>query len=179
VSDPVQVPNAVVLFQLREIAEDPAFVPTPSLVEYARLTIPDDPALIAEIRSKSDRCVDLNAFARGQPDEALVIEKQPLEAIPQDIAIELAQLDAGESSVALARGGQRLFLMLCGREPVIAPAPADAEAAPDTAAATDEPAPEPEINRDAIRERLLNAKAQGQSEALLEELRAAAIIEVR
>lgn len=154
VSDPVQVPNAVVLFQLREIAEDPAVAPVPTQVEYAQFLIPDDPAYVAQIRAGSDRCTDLYAFADGQADTVLTIEKKPLGDIPNDIVIELAQLDPGESSTALTRGGNRMFLMLCGREPV-------AETPP---------------SRDAIRESLINAKLNGLSEQLLEELRAAAII---
>ena len=122
--------------------------------EYARLLIPDDAAYVAEIKSKSDRCTDLYPFAKGQPDSVLTVEKKPLAEIDQDIAIELAKLDPGESSTALTRGGQRMFLMLCGREPI-----------------TEEP-----VSRDAIRDTIINTKLNGLAEQLLEELRAAAII---
>jgi peptidyl-prolyl cis-trans isomerase SurA len=154
VSDPVQVPNAVVLFQLREIAEDPSVKPVSAQIEYAKFLVPDDAAYIADIRANSDRCTDLYPFAEGKPDAVLTVEKKPVGDIDNDIAIELAQMDPGESSVALTRGGSRMFLMLCSREPV-----------------TEEP-----VSRDQVREGLLNAKLAGLSEQLLEELRAAAVI---
>lgn len=154
VSDPVQLPNAVALFQLREIAEDPTVDAVPSQAEYARFLIPDDAAYVAEIKSKSDRCTDLYPFAKGQPDGVLTVEKKPVVDIDQDIAIELAKLDPGESSTALTRGGQRMFLMLCGREAI-----------------TEEP-----VSRDAIRDTIINTKLNGFAEQLLEELHAAAII---
>jgi peptidyl-prolyl cis-trans isomerase SurA len=68
--------------------------------------------------------------------------------------MELARLDPGESSVALTRGGFRRFLMLCSRTVV-----------------ADEP-----VNRDNIREQVINQKLDGMAEAYLEELHAAAII---
>ena len=154
VSDPVQLPNAVALFQLREIAEDPAVDAVPAQAEYAKFLIPDDAAYVAEIRANSDRCTDLYPFAKGQPETVLTVEKKPLAEIDQDIVIELAQLDPGESSTALTRGGQRMFLMLCSREAV-------AEEPP---------------SRDAVRDTLVNTKLNGLAEQLLEELRAAAII---
>ena len=56
-------------------------------------------------------------MADGQPPEVLErISKAP-EEIPQDVALELAKLDPGETSATLTRSdGQTLMLlMLCGR----------------------------------------------------------------
>ncbi|MES2144806.1 MAG: peptidylprolyl isomerase [Pseudomonadota bacterium] len=176
VSDPVQVQNAVVLFQLRDIAEDPTVAATPSETEYAQLLIPDDAGVVANIVANSDRCTDLYAFARGKDAAVLTVEKKLVADIPQDIAIELAKLDPGESSTVLTRGGSRMFLMLCSRAPL--PAVPDAPKAVATAdgAATPAPAPDPAAAREAVRNQLLNAKLNGLSEQLLEELRAAAVI---
>ncbi len=154
VSDPVQVQNAVVLFLLREIAQDPAVAPTPYETEYAQFLIPDDQAYVAKVRANSDRCTDLYAFAKGKPEAVLTVEKKPATDIPQDIAIELAQLDPGESSTALTRGSNRMFLMLCSRTPLA----------------------EVPVSRDEIRSALLNGKLNGLAEQLLEGLRAAAVI---
>jgi peptidyl-prolyl cis-trans isomerase SurA len=178
VSDPVQVQNAVVLFLLREIAEDPAIDATPSETEYAQLLIPEDPASLAEILAKSDRCTDLYAFAKGKPETVLTVEKRPVSDIPQDIAIELAKLDPGESSTALSRNGQRMFLMLCGRAP-LPDVPDATEFVASADSETPAPAPDPAAARDNVRNALLNAKLNGLAEQLLEELRAAAVIEER
>ena len=70
------------------------------------------------------------------------------------MALELARLDPGETSVALTRGGFRRMLMLCGREQVLDPQP----------------------TREQIREQITNQKLEGLAEGYLEELRAAAII---
>ncbi|MES2664792.1 MAG: peptidylprolyl isomerase [Pseudomonadota bacterium] len=154
VSEPVFVPGAVVLFQMREIAVDTAAKPASVTVEYARLVIPNDPAEVARIRAGADACMDLYGLTKGLPAEQLVIETRPMGEIPQDIGLELAKLDAGEMSAALSSGTGRMILMLCNRAPVL-----------------EEP-----IARDAVRGNLLNRKLEGLSEAYLEELRAAAII---
>jgi peptidyl-prolyl cis-trans isomerase SurA len=81
--------------------------------------------------------------------------KKPSE-IPQDIAIELAKLDPGESSTALTRanGDTLVFLMLCKRV-----AAANAE-----------------IERDAVVNAIRQRILQGYSQQLVEQLRADARI---
>ncbi|TAG12915.1 MAG: peptidylprolyl isomerase [Rhodobacterales bacterium] len=154
VSDPVIVPNAVVLFQLRDVARDEAAEPIAVTVEWAEFLVPDDAAEIARLRAEVDSCMDLYGQANGLPEDRLTITTQPAGEVPGDVGLELAQLDPGESSVALTRAGFRRFLMLCGRE---------------------ETQEEP-ISRDAVRERVVNQKLEGMAEGYLEELRAAAII---
>ncbi|MBL9051589.1 MAG: peptidylprolyl isomerase [Tabrizicola sp.] len=154
VSDPISVPGAVVLFMLRDVAEDKTAEPIAVSVEWAEFLVPDDAAEIARIRAASDECNDLNAQAKGLPEDRLTITKSALEAVPGDVALELAKLDPGESSVALTRGGFRRFLMLCGREQVL----------------------EPQPTREQVREQVINQKLEGMAEGYLEELRAAAFI---
>jgi peptidyl-prolyl cis-trans isomerase SurA len=154
VSDPVVVPGAVVLFQLRDVAEDKSADPVSVTVEWAELLIPDDAAEIARLRASVDRCMDLYGQAKGLPEDRLTVTKQSAAEVPGDVGLELARLDPGESSVALKRGGFRRFLMLCGREQT-----------------QEEP-----ISRDAVRERVINQKLEGMAEGYLEELRSAAII---
>lgn len=175
VSDPVQLPNAVALFQLRDIAEDPAVEAIPSETEYAQLLIPDDAAVVAEIVANSDRCTDLYAFAKGKDDAVLTVEKKSVGDIPQDIAIELAKLDPGENSTALTRGGSRMFLMLCSRAP-LPQAPQAGEVTVTAEGEAPAEAPDPAAAREAVRNQLLNAKLNGLAEQLLEELRFAAVI---
>ena len=155
------IPNAVALFQLRDIEETSVAAPTYSEIEYAAYYIPGgrtEPALAqaAQIRGRIDTCDDLYGIAKGQPAEVLERVKKAPSDIPQDVAIELSKLDTGEVSTTLTRAnGQTLMLlMMCGR----------------TAAA----------NASASREDVTNALRQerltGYAEQLLEQLRADARI---
>jgi len=161
VTDPLPIPNAVALFQLRDIEETSVAAPTYSEIEYAAYYIPGgrtEPALAqaAQIRGRIDTCDDLYGIAKGQPAEVLERVKKAPSEIPQDVAIELSKLDTGEVSTTLTRAnGQTLMLlMMCGR----------------TAAA----------NASASREDVTNALRQerltGYAEQLLEQLRADARI---
>ncbi|MCU0827091.1 MAG: peptidylprolyl isomerase [Tabrizicola sp.] len=154
VSDPVQVPGAVVLFLLRDVAMDQSAEPLQVTVEWAEFLVPDDAAEIARIQADVDTCYDLNGQARGLPEDRLTVTTQAASEVPGDVGLELAKLDPGETSVALTRGGFRRMLMLCGRQETL----------------------EPEPTRDQVRERVINQKLEGMAEGYLEELRAAAII---
>lgn len=154
VSDPLVVPGAVVLFMLRDVDLDRSAPPVQVTFEWAEAVVPDDPAEIARLRAAVDICYDLNGREANLPPDRLKIMTQPAAEVPGDVALELARLDPGESSVALERSGFRRFLMLCRRDVV-----------------REEP-----ISRDAVRERLISQKAERLAETFLEELRAAAII---
>ncbi len=161
VTAPLPIPNAVALFQLRDIQETTTSAPTYSAIEYAAYYLaggrsPETLAQAEKIRARVDTCNDLYGEAKGQPAEVLErVTKNPGE-ISQDIAIELSKLDPGEVSTALTRSnGQTLmFLMMCGR----------------TAAA----------NQEASREDVINALRQqrlvGYADQLLAELKANARI---
>jgi peptidyl-prolyl cis-trans isomerase SurA len=154
VSDPVTVPGAVVLFQLRDVALDPAAEPIAVTVEWADFLIADDAETVAEIRANSDDCTDLYALANGLPEDRLTVTKGPATEVPGDVGLELARLDPGESSIALTRSGFRRLIMLCSRE-----------------LTREEP-----VSRDRVREVVINQKLEGLAEGYLEELRAAAFI---
>lgn len=154
VSDPLIVPGAVVLFQLRGVAEDTSAEPIAVTVEWAEFLVPDDAAAIATLRAEVDGCLDLYGQANGLPEDRLTVTSQPMGEVPGDVALELARLDPGESSIALSRAGYRRFLMLCEREVTM-----------------EEPS-----TRDQVREQIVNQKIEGMAEGYLEELRAAAII---
>ncbi|MEM9969191.1 MAG: peptidylprolyl isomerase [Pseudomonadota bacterium] len=122
VTAPLPIPNAIALFQLRGIREGTAPRQIYAEIEYATYAIPGGrsaPALAvaAQVRATVDGCKDLYKVAQGQPEQLLEITAQAPAAIPRDIAIELAKLDPGESSVALTRSNEQtlLFLMLCKR----------------------------------------------------------------
>ncbi|WP_353888463.1 peptidylprolyl isomerase [uncultured Roseovarius sp.] len=124
VSEPLPIPGAVALFQLRDIEETDAPDPEYSAIEYAAYYISGGHSQKAlaraqQVKDNTDVCDDLYGIAKGEPPEVLERGSRAPEEIPQDIAIELAKLDPGEVSTTLTRSnGQTLvFLMLCGRTP--------------------------------------------------------------
>ncbi|APZ54570.1 peptidylprolyl isomerase [Salipiger abyssi] len=122
VTDPLPIPGAIALFQLRDI-EETGYTPAEiAAVEYAAYYMPGgrSPETLAKARvlaERVDRCDDLYGVAKGQPENVLDRGTLPPAEIPTDIAYELSKLDPGEVSTALTRSdGQTLvFLMLCGR----------------------------------------------------------------
>jgi peptidyl-prolyl cis-trans isomerase SurA len=122
VSEPLNIPDAVALFQLRGIEETGAPAPQFAAIDYAAYYLPggrSEAALAqaAKLRREIDVCDDLYGIAQGLPAEVLERGSKPPAEIPQDMAFELSKLDPGEVSTALTRNdGQTLvFLMLCGR----------------------------------------------------------------
>lgn len=165
VSSPLPIPNAIALFQLRDIRETDAPQREYSAIEYAAYYIPGGRTAAALDRARAitarvDRCDDLYGIAKGQPENVLDRGTLPPADIPQDIAIELAKLDPGEVSTALTRanGETLVLLMMCGRTPVL----------PE----------EQEIDREAVSAQLRNSRLTAFSETLLDELRAEATIRI-
>ena len=118
----LNIPNAVALFQLRDIEETAKPSRTYSEIEYAAYYMaggrsPETLQQAANLKAQVDVCDDLYTYAKGQPDSVLDRETVTPSALPTDFALELAKMDAGEVSTALTRSdGQALvFLMLCGR----------------------------------------------------------------
>lgn len=163
VTAPLPIPNAVALFQLRGIEETGTPSPRYSEIDYAAYYIPGGRteaglAAAAKLRARVDVCDDLYGVAKGQPAEVLDRGGKKPSEIPQDVAIELAKLDPGESSIALTRAnGQTLvFLMMCKRT-------AEANA---------------EVDREAATASIRQRKLQGYADQLVEQLRADARITV-
>ncbi|MEM6312435.1 MAG: peptidylprolyl isomerase, partial [Pseudomonadota bacterium] len=126
VTEPITTEQAIILLQMRDIAETATAEPSYAEIEYATYFIPggrSEEALQAARRVEDtvNTCDDLYGVAQGQPVSVLDVITQPPSEIPQDIAIQLNQLDPGEVSTALTRSnGQTLmFLMLCSRTPVV------------------------------------------------------------
>ncbi|WP_246039846.1 peptidylprolyl isomerase [Sulfitobacter sabulilitoris] len=126
VTQPISIPNAVALFQLRGIEETSAPTAEYAAIEYATLAIAGGRSAAAlsqaaSVAARVDVCDDLYGVAKGQPPEVLTRTSQAPGDIPQDIAMELSKLDAGEISTVLTRGaGETLLLvMLCGRTAAI------------------------------------------------------------
>lgn len=161
VTDPLNIPDAVALFQLRDIQETGSPAQEYAAIEYAAYYIPGGRTptglkAASKLRARVDKCDDLYGIAKGEPEEMLDRETLPPAEIAQDFAIELSKLDPGEVSTALTRNnGQTLvFLMMCGR----------------TAAVNEDVAREDAAN--ALRANRINAYA----DSLLDQLRADARI---
>lgn len=165
VTPPLQIPNAVALFQLRGIQESGVNQPTYAAVEYATFYIDgglSDNARreAALIDARTDTCDDLYGVARGLPPDLLERQSLPPAQIPTDVAMELSKLDPGETSAVLTRneGGTLMLLMLCGRTPAL----------DDGSAAG--------LDREAVRNQIRARRLNGLADALLAELRASADI---
>ncbi len=122
ISDPITLPNAVALFQLRDLREVATQAPSFSSIDYAIYYLPggrsaDTLAQANELIEQIDTCDDLYGVAKGQPAEVLERVSASPSEIPRDVALELAKLDPNEVSTTLTRNnGQTLaFIMLCSR----------------------------------------------------------------
>ena len=122
VTPPLQLSNAIALFQLRDLAEIVGQAPSYAAIDYAMFflaggrtadTLETGQKLIDSI----DTCDDLYGIAKNQPPGTLQRQSLPPSEIPSDVAVELAKLDPGETSLALTRnnGQSLMLLMLCGR----------------------------------------------------------------
>jgi peptidyl-prolyl cis-trans isomerase SurA len=163
VTPPIELENAVALLQLRAVRERGFVAATPAALDYAVLRIPGGRSTqglteAATIAANIDTCNDLYEWVREQgiAQDRLFRDRVAPGAIPQDIALELAKLDANEMSWNLTdAGGQTLlFVMLCQREGAL---------------------PEGATREDIARQ-LQSQKLQGYAEALLADLRAQATI---
>jgi peptidyl-prolyl cis-trans isomerase SurA len=153
---PVPLGPALAIFQLRGLREGSSDGPAITSVDYVTMPLPsiateDGAAAAAALRADIDVCDDLYALRPGAFERL----DQPLAAIPTDIAMALATLDAGEISFAPTRnaGATTLAVMLCARNVA-----------------------EPEGGRDGLRQQLNNQRLGQYANALLEELRADAMI---
>lgn len=157
VSEPFAVPGAVVLYFLRQIGQEDGEASTGKTLSYAQYLVPETGSTAAEIarlRGAVDTCDDLYEEAKGLPAERLTRDSLPEGQVPGDIARVLAGLDANEADSSMIRGGFRVFLMLCSRNPTLEVPP----------------------SREEVRTRLVNVRLAGQAELYLSELRAEAII---
>ncbi|MGR3598929.1 MAG: peptidylprolyl isomerase [Heliomarina sp.] len=121
-TQPIPLPNAVAIFQMRGIQEIPGGTPSYSSIDYATYMVPggrsaEAQAAAASVLAQVDRCDDFYGLPGIETPGVFQRQSQAPGAIPRDIALELAKLDQNETSTALTRSnGQTLVvLMLCGR----------------------------------------------------------------
>ncbi len=171
ISQPLNIPGAVVLFFLRDTRGTLRPGATDQTVDYLTLRLPSaqEGARIAAVaRSCDDVFVQANRYA----GDVISRQSAPLGTVPADIAQRLSSLDADEASV-IDYGAGASLVMLCKRTPTLL----DSDAADGPLAgdgATAGPAPLP--SQDEMRQSIFSAKVNDAAEAYLAELRADAVI---
>ena len=161
VTAPIPITDGVALFQMRGLREINQVVPEPAAIEYAAFYIAGgltDSALreAQYIDNRVDTCDDLYGVAQGLPEDRLQRDVLPPADIPTDVAMILATLDTGETNYSLtqANGETLVFLMMCGRTPVLGEG----------------------VDRETVRNQLRSQRLATYADALLADLRAAATI---
>ncbi len=159
VSKPVNLPNAIAIFELRGLADAPPPPADMVTVDYLAWTIPDvrtpaGAALADEVRHKVTTCGDLYGFVKRAGGPQLTRTTEALPKVPADVALALARLDPGEVSTSIAEGSGTRLLMLCSRTVT----------------------PDPKATPDALKAELFSARVNALADSRLDQLRAAANI---
>ena len=116
ITTPLEVPNAVVLFQLRDVAETTAQSPEISAIEYAHLKGPADAVKAAT--QMADTCDDFYGAAKDDPSLSLTIRSESPDQMSQALSLRLMGLDKNEIDempAAAAAGDHAEIVMLCAR----------------------------------------------------------------
>ena len=116
ITTPLEVPNAVVLFQLRDVAETTAQSPEISAIEYAHLKGPADAVKAAT--QMADTCDDFYGAAKDDPSLSLTIRSESPDQMSQALSLRLMGLDKNEIEempAAAAAGDHAEIVMLCAR----------------------------------------------------------------
>ena len=155
VTEPMDLPTAIALFQLRAIRDVPAEPATIAAIEYAVFHAESD-AQAEKVAASADECDDLYGLAFGKDQSVLERNTTPPSSVPRDIALELAKLDSNEAAILPGAGDTRV-VMLCQR--VIA-----AESLP---------------SREDVRQQLFNQRLTGFAQLHLDALKAEADIKIK
>ena len=181
VSQPLNVPGAVVVFFLRDTRGSLRPGATEQVLDYVRVTL-GSAEEAARMAAVSDSCAELFVAGRGLPDGQIQRQSVPQGQVPTDVGLRLATLDENETTV-INYGGAVQLLMLCKRTPALmAEAPeAPVATSPDSGASTAEegaaqPDPDALPARDDLRNQIFNRKVAQAADAYMAELRANAVI---
>ena len=115
VTTPIEVNNAIVLFQLRDIAESLSNDLDIISMEFARITGPSSALKLAA--RTVDSCDDLYGLIKLNKDFVFTILTQPPDKIEQGIALRLNSLDKDEISIfSNGPDDEGDLIMLCKRD---------------------------------------------------------------
>ena len=114
ITKPLEITNAIVLFQLLDIAETAFQLPKISAIEYAQLAGPE--SAVVSVSTRADTCDDLYGLVKTDAALTLTIQSHPQDQITQAIALRLNGLDKNEQSIRpTTEPNQADMVMLCAR----------------------------------------------------------------
>ena len=115
VTTPIEIKDAIVLFQLRDIEESLSNDPETISMEFARITGPSSALKLAA--RTVDSCDDLYGLIKLNKDFVFTILPQPPDKIEQGIALRLNSLDKDEISIfSNGPDDEGDLIMLCKRD---------------------------------------------------------------
>ena len=115
VTTPIEVNNAIVLFQLRDIEESISNDPETISMEFARITGPN--SLLKLAVKTIDSCDDLYGLTKLNENFVFTILTQHPDDIEQEIALRLNSLDKDEISIfSNGPDDEGDLIMLCKRD---------------------------------------------------------------
>ena len=119
VTDPLSIPNALALFQLRGIRETAYRRPLPDSVDYLRYALPkSELENINAIRANINHCDDLYGWAKGNPNHVLKRETVKRAEIDGPTRNVLTNLDENEYVIA-TQGPTTTLIMMCSRSQIL------------------------------------------------------------
>ena len=114
ITKPLEITNAIVLFQLLDVAETAFQLPKISVIEYAQLTGPE--SAVVSVSTRTDTCDDLYGLVKTDATLTLTIQSHPQDQITEAIALRLNGLDKNEqSTLPTTEPNQADMIMLCAR----------------------------------------------------------------
>jgi peptidyl-prolyl cis-trans isomerase SurA len=114
ITKPLEVRNAIVLFQLRDIAETTAQSPEVAAIEYGRLSGPAEAVRTAV--QMANTCDDFYGAVKAEQSLSFKIHSKSPDQISQGLSLRLMGLDKGEfAAIPTAEGDQAEIVMLCAR----------------------------------------------------------------
>ena len=115
VTEPLRVPNAVALFQLRAIEETGFAFPSSGTIDYLTYEFEQSGLdTLQHLKAKIVHCDDLYAEAKRSPTHVLSRKSMPVKNIQTDLAEILNLLDRHEKYF-FSKGSKSTLVMLCGR----------------------------------------------------------------
>ncbi len=113
VTAPLEVTNAILLFQLRDVRETTPKKRQVSAIEYATIDVPSQRT--NDIMARIDVCDDLYGVAKKLGGTNLVRDTKKPDAIAKEISLLLSRMDANEVSVTPGPADTNTIVMMCGR----------------------------------------------------------------
>ncbi len=119
VTDPLSIPNALALFQLRGIRETAYRRPLSNSVDYLRYALPSSELEnINAIRANINHCDDLYGWGKGNPNHVLKRETVKRAEIDGPTRNVLTNLDENEY-VIVTQGPTTTLIMMCSRSQIL------------------------------------------------------------